>query len=150
MIKELYNKYKELILYIFVGGLTTIVNWGSYALCTKLIPVTNTERLVLYSNIAAWIIAVIFAYITNKCWVFESKTDTLSDMFREFVSFIGARILTGVMEIFGVPFLVMLGLDQTLFGVEGFLAKIILSIISTILNYVFSKLFIFKKGAVEK
>lgn len=145
MIKKLFYKYKEIILYIIAGGLTTLVNWIVYAACTNILPVRNTEKLILVSNTIAWIAAVLFAYIANKCWVFESKTSSMSELIKEFISFIGTRLLTGLMEIFGVPLLVILGLNQTIFDIEGFLAKILVSVIVTVLNYVFGKLFIFKK-----
>lgn len=145
MIKKLFYKYKEIIMYIIVGGFTTLVNWIAYAACTNILPIKNTEKLILFSNTIAWIAAVLFAYIANKRWVFESKTNSVSELVKELISFIGARLLTGLMEIFGVPLLVVLGLNQTIFDIEGFLAKILVSVIVTVLNYVFGKLFIFKK-----
>lgn len=149
MLKKLFYKYKEIITYIIAGGLTTIVNWAVYAACTNALPIKNTERLILFSNIAAWIFAVLFAYIINKWWVFESKTHSFIELSREFIGFIGSRLCTGLLEILGVPLLVILGMNQTFFGIEGFLSKVLVSIIVTILNYVFSKLFIFKKKHPE-
>jgi len=145
MIKKLFYKYKEIIMYVIAGGLTTLVNWIAYAACTNVLPIKNTETLILFSNAIAWIAAVLFAYIANKRWVFESKTDSLSELVKELISFIGARLLTGLMEIFGVPLLVVLGLNQTIWGIEGFLAKILVSVLVTVLNYVFGKLFVFRK-----
>lgn len=145
MIKDLFHKYKEIIMYIITGGLTTLVNWIAYAACTHLLPIKNTEHLILISNIAAWILAVLFAYVTNKHWVFQSKTNSIYELFKELAGFIGSRLFTGFVEIFGTSLLVRFGLNQTLFGTEGFLAKIIVSVVVVILNYVLSKLFIFKK-----
>ncbi len=145
MLKKLFYKYKEIITYIIAGGLTTIVNWVVYAACTNFLPIESTEQLILFSNIAAWILAVLFAYIINKQWVFESKTHSFIELLREFTGFIGSRLFTGLLEILGVPLLVILGMNQTFFGIEGFLSKVLVSILVTILNYVFSKLFIFKK-----
>lgn len=145
MIKNLFYKYKEIIMYIFTGGLTTLVNWISYAVCTHLIPIKNTEQLILISNIIAWILAVLFAYVANKHLVFASKTNSFSGLLKELTGFIGSRLFTGLIEILGPSLLVRLGLNQTLFGTEGFLAKILVSVIVVILNYVLSKLFVFKK-----
>lgn len=147
MIKKLYMKYREPILYIIIGGLTTLVNWIVYGVCVHILPIRETEQLVFIGNIIAWIVAVLFAYITNKKWVFRSKTDTQKELLREFIAFVGARLFTGAIEIISVPLLVMAGLNQTLFDTEGFIAKIIVSVVVVILNYVFSKLFIFRKKA---
>ena len=146
MIKKLFYKYKEIIMYIITGGLTTLVNWISYAACTHFLPIKNTEQLILFSNIIAWILAVLFAYVTNKHWVFESKTHSFSGLLKELAGFIGSRLFTGLLEIFGTSLLVRLGLNQTLFKTKGFLAKILVSIIVVILNYVISKLLIFKNN----
>lgn len=145
MLKKLFCRYRQIILYVIAGGLTTLVNWVAYAACTGVLPIKNTEQLILTSNTIAWIIAVLFAYVTNKRWVFETKTDSFSSLLKEMISFIGARLLTGLLEILGVPLLVKLGMSQTLFGIEGFLAKIIVSIVVTVLNYILSKLIVFKK-----
>ena len=88
--------------------------------------------------------AVIFAFVTNKIWVFESKSWKPSVALKEFWLFVAARLITGVLEWFGVPLLVAIGLNQPLFGIDGFVAKILVSVIVIILNYVFSKLIIFK------
>lgn len=145
MLKKLLHKYREIITYIIAGGLTTLLNWVVYAVCTGILPIKNTEKLILFSNTAAWIIAVVFAYFVNKHWVFESRTHSASELLKEFLSFVGSRLFTGLLEILGVPLLVLLGMNQTVFDIEGFLSKILVSIIVTILNYVFSKLFVFKK-----
>ena len=97
------------------------------------------------SNVIAWIAAVIFAFITNKLWVFESKSWVPKVAAREFVSFVVSRLATGVIEWFGPLLLFKIGLDQDLFGVKGFVAKIVCSVLVVILNYVFSKLLVFTK-----
>jgi putative flippase GtrA len=93
----------------------------------------------------AWIAAVLFAYVTNKLWVFRSYNWEIRFVLREAVLFISARILTGIFEIVSVPLLVKLGLSQTLFGVKGMWAKVLVSVVVMILNYVFSKLIVFRK-----
>ena len=144
-IKSLFSKYKEIIMYLIMGGATTVVNWASYAITVSTLPITNADAKVLVSNIISWTIAVIFAYITNKIWVFQSYSWKFKYVLREAFLFVSARFLTGLLEIFGVPLLVKLGLHQTIFGIEGMLSKILVSIIVVILNYIFSKLLIFKK-----
>ncbi|MBP3873361.1 MAG: GtrA family protein [Lachnospiraceae bacterium] len=138
-IKNLYTKYRELIVYFITGVLTTLVNWASYAVLVRM-----AGWSVAASNTAAWIIAVIFAYVTNKLWVFRSYSWKIGFVLREAALFIGARILTGIFEIVSVPFLVNIGLSQPLFGVKGMWAKILVSVAVMVLNYVFSKLIVFR------
>ena len=112
--------------------------------------VTYDAFALLLANILAWIAGVIFAFVTNKLFVFESKSWKPSVAIKEFWLFVAARLITGVMEWFGPSLLFAVGLNQPLFGIKGFLAKILISVIVIILNYVFSKLIIFrKKGEKE-
>lgn len=151
---NLFNKYREIIVYIFWGGMSTVVGWGSYIIFASLLSgnVSDIHLLsmtisvtVFVANVLSWIFAVAFAFYTNKVFVFQSKSWKMDIWVGECVKFVGARIATGVLEIFGVPFLVAIGLNQKLFGIEGIVAKITVSVAVVALNYVFSKLFIFKK-----
>ena len=148
-VKELIIKYKEIITYVIFGGLTTLVNWAVYAVSTRVIPPSTPNGLSEFQlglcTAIAWIAGVLFAFITNKIWVFESRSFAAKTVIKEFVSFVAARGVTGALEIFGVPFLVWIGLNQTIFGIEGMLSKLIVSVIVVILNYVFSKLIVFRK-----
>ena len=137
-IKDLFIKYKEVIMYLIFGVATTLVNWIAYSLLMKTTVINMTV-----SNAIAWFAAVVFAYITNKIFVFESKSWNPAEVWKEVVKFFGARIATGVIEIGGLPLLYYIGVKQSIFGVEGFLAKILVSVIVVILNYVFSKIFVF-------
>lgn len=137
-IKDLFIKYKEVIMYLIFGVATTLVNWIVYSLLMK----TSVINMTV-SNAIAWFTAVVFAYITNKIFVFESKSWNPAEVWKEVVKFFGARIATGVIEIGGLPLLYYIGVKQSIFGVEGFLAKILVSVIVVILNYVFSKIFVF-------
>ncbi|MBQ8000912.1 MAG: GtrA family protein, partial [Ruminococcus sp.] len=83
-------------------------------------------------------------FVTHKLWVFESKSWKGSILLKELGSFVGSRLLTGVLEWFGVPLLMLIGLDQPILGIEGMLAKILISVIVVILNYILSKLLVFK------
>lgn len=138
MLGNLMKKYKEVLMYLIFGVLTTLVNWVCYALLTK----SGIEMNI--SNCIAWLVAVLFAFITNKLFVFESKNLEIKFVCQELVKFVSARLATGVIEILGLPALYYLGVKQSLFGVEGFLAKVLVSVVVVILNYVFSKLFIFR------
>ena len=137
---SLTNRYKEIVSYLLFGFLTTAVNWIVYTLCINGIGITMT-----LSNSFAWFVAVIFAYITNRRFVFVSKTHSIKGVVLEITLFFGARIVSGVFEIFMPTILYQLGIQQSFLGIEGFMAKAIVSILVIFLNYLFSKLFIFKK-----
>jgi len=143
----LYHKYKELINYIIFGGVTTLVNWVSYSVCEGVFDLS-----LRLSGVISWIVAVLVAFVTNKLWVFDSKSWNPALVMKEFVTFIGGRILTGIIEIEGVPRLVDWGFDMTLFGVEGLPAKILISVIIVILNYILSKFISFRtsKGGEDE
>lgn len=143
--KEKIVKYREIIMYLIMGGLTTVVSWGTYTLFTWILPIVNEDILVLIANVLSWVFAIVFAYITNKIWVFESKSWEKHFLLKELGLFVSARLLTGILEMVAVPGLVWLGLNQTIFGIPGMLSKVIVSIVVVLLNYIFSKLFIFKK-----
>ncbi len=165
-IKALFLKYKEIIMYIIFGVLTTLVNWVVYWVLMKafgsavgneeiLFTVFGKEITVNYlfifiANFVAWVAGVIFAFVTNKIWVFESKSWRFGLVMKELWLFVLARLITGVLEWFGVPLLVAIGLNQPLFGADGFVAKLVVSVIVVILNYVFSKLIIFRKKDDKK
>lgn len=139
-LKEFFLKYKEILLYLVFGVLTTVVSWGTYVLFVRFMGMGITPGKAL-----SWVCAVLFAFVTNKLWVFESKTRKTGTVLQELVSFFGARAATGALEIFGVPALVKLGMDQQVFGTNGMLANIVVSIVVVILNYVFSKFLVFRK-----
>lgn len=150
-IRELLERYREIIAYLFWGVMTTLVSWLSYALFELLLHAVPGELFgvalsIQLANILSWICAVLFAYVTNKLWVFESRSWELSLVWPEFIKFLSARAATGVLEVVGVPLLVRLGLDQTLFGREGFVAKILVSVVVIVLNYILSKLIVFRKN----
>ncbi len=149
----LAKKYREIIAYLFWGVMTTIVSWGSYSIFALLFQkydkmiclfTLNISMVVLLSNVLSWICAFLFAFVTNKLWVFESKSWKAEVWLPEFGKFFSARAFTGILEILAVPLLVGLGMSQTIFGIEGMAAKVLVSILVVLLNYVFSKLFIFK------
>ena len=148
MIKKLWDKFHEIIMYLIFGVATTVVSWVTFALFTKIVPTISflgiTIEHTTSANVLSWVCAVIFAYVTNKLWVFDSKSWNLKLVAKELGLFVSSRLATGVIEWVGLPLLIKFGVDQAILGIEGMLAKIIVSVIVVILNYVFSKLFIFK------
>ncbi len=147
MIKTLFIKYKELITYVIFGVLTTLVNFFAFWIFTKIFG----EHLYLVNNAIAWVVGVVFAYITNKLFVFESKSWDLKVITKEITGFLGARIFSFLVEEGGMfLFVSVLGLGEkslTLLGftITGqFIVKILLAVIVVILNYIFSKFFIFR------
>lgn len=134
-IKELLKKYKFIILYGIFGVLTTIINIVTYALCYDVFNISN-----VVSNIIAWILSVLFAFITNKIWVFESKCFDFKIFIKELWNFIVCRLATGALDL-GIMYV---GVD--LLKGPALILKIASNIIVIILNYVMSKLFVFKKG----
>ena len=158
-VKQLLIKYKEIIMYLIMGGGTTVVNWATYSLMimfchpgkslTETLNISASTIDVFVANAISWILAVTFAYITNKLFVFESYSWNPKFILKELSLFLSARIVTGLIEIFGVPFLVSHGFNQAIFGLEGSVCKITMSFLVVLLNYVFSKLVIFKKDNSE-
>ena len=136
-----------MILYLLMGVLTTLVNWLVHAVLVGPMSalIKNQDVALTITTFIAVVASVLFAFFTNKIFVFESKSWEAKVFWREFISFILARALTGILEIFGVPLLVRLGLDQEIFGIKAMVAKVAVSVIVIVANYIFSKLFIFKK-----
>lgn len=135
-----YLKYKEQVLYLVFGVIVTLVNWIVYAL---LVAVANIE--ITISNLIAWVAAVATAFITNKLFVFESKKTDKMSAIKEAAAFLLARISTGIFEVIAPSLLFFIGFDAMLFGIDGFYAKLIVSIVVVILNYILSKKIVFKK-----
>ncbi len=123
----------KLVRYIFFGGLTTIINYFAYS---YLFSVTDISA---FSNIISWVIAVIFAFLTNKPFVFKSNDWSLKVIAPEFGKFIGCRLLSGALET-GILFVAV-----DLLSYNGYIGKILTSVLVVVLNYIFSNFFIFRK-----
>lgn len=134
MIINLIKKHKSFIAYGVFGVLTTLVNIVTYNFCYNHLGISNT-----LSNIAAWILAVTFAYLTNKVWVFDSKSWKWEVLKREVLAFISCRLATGILDI------VIMFVCVDILGLHALLMKVISNVLVIILNYIFSKLVIFKK-----
>ena len=129
-----YKKNKEILLYLFFGGLTFIVSIASYAFFN-----IQLGWNALVANIGSWILAVAFAYITNRIWVFDSNAETTADFIKEITSFVGGRVATLEIEE------LILFIFITNLGMNSMLVKIVAQVIVIVLNYVISKLIVFKK-----
>ena len=133
LLKKLITK--ETILYIIFGILTTLTDWLTYALLRH---IDITYQL---STILSWAAAVAFAFVTNKLYVFESKDLSPQTLWKEATSFTACRAATGLFTLIAMIALVDgLGIQQDM------ICKIFVSVISLVLNYILSKLFIFKKN----
>lgn len=132
-IKELLKKYRSELVYLVFGVLTTLVNYLVY------IPCLHYLKSASISNTIAWVFAVIFAYLTNKPFVFESHDWSLKVVAPEFVKFIGTRVASWLVET-GILFLTV----DTLHW-NGLIWKLVTSVLVVILNYVGSKLLVFRK-----
>ena len=133
-LKSLFIKYYDIISYLFFGGLTTVVNYLVYLPCYNWLHLSATV-----SNVIAWAVAVIFAYLTNKPFVFKSYDWSMKTVLPEFGKFLGCRVGSGVMET-GIIFLTVDCLQW-----NGNVMKLIVSVLVIILNYVASKLLVFRK-----
>lgn len=137
-IKSLYEKYKQLIPYTIFGVLTTVVNIFVYWLMAHPLGLST-----LLSTIIAWIAGVVFAYVTNRKWVFHSNTCGAAQIIKELFSFFLCRLATGIID----WILMWLFVDKLYF--DDMLIKTLSNVLVIILNYVASKLLIFRNTSKE-
>ena len=133
--KKLFFRYKEQILYLLFGGFTTVVNFVSFYLMDKLL----NGRFYILSVVVAWALAVFFAYLTNRVWVFESENSGFKALMKEIGLFLAARIFSLGFDI-GIMYV---GVSLLLWN--KLLTKILSNVVVVLINYVFSKFIIFKK-----
>ena len=129
---EIYKKNKELINYLIVGVIGTIISIASFAVLMKV----GVETVA--SNVISWIITVIVMYVMNRYFVFAEHAKGVARIIREIVSFVSARIFTLLLE----TLIVWLGID--VMHLNAIIIKTVAQILVIVLNYVFSKLFIFR------
>ena len=134
-IKNLVSKYEEIIGYLIFGGLTTVVNIVVFYLFDSVF-----EVHYLFANAIAIVVSILFAFFTNKKYVFKSSTPTVQLWLKEFSLFVSFRLLSAVFDM-GSMWLLVDGLN-----LNANVAKIITQFIVVVLNYAFSKFFIFKQG----
>lgn len=130
---DLYKKYREIIDYIIFGGLTTLVNIVAFFIFETLL-----GWPYLIANAIAIVLSILFAYITNKLFVFKTSNMTFNENMIEFLKFIGFRLISGLADMVAMWLLV------DLISIDTNIAKLLTQFIVVVLNYVFSKLFIFK------
>ena len=120
------------VMYLVFGVLTTLVDWVAYR-------VLRLSGLgYMFSNVAAWVAAVIFAFVTNKFMVFNSKSVDRLVIIKEFISFVVARVFSLLLQLAGIE--LMIGYAN----INEYIAKAVMMVVVVVCNYVFSKLFIFK------
>ena len=132
--RPFYQKHKELLLYVLFGGLTTLVNLVVFFVFTAWIVID-----VLAANALAWVAAVLFAYLTNRVWVFASCTKGSGAIVREMVGFFGGRVGTLLFE----EAAIWLFIKQL--GLSAMLIKLCAQVAVVVLNYLISKLLVFRK-----
>lgn len=139
-LRALFGRYRELILYVFFGGLTTLVDWVSYWLMTDLLQVPYMAAAFL-----SQIFSILFAYVTNRRFVFESRVRGAGAVALEMAKFFGARGVSLLLNML----VMFLGVD--LLHVNDKIVKVIASVLVIVANYIFSKLFVFRdKGRREE
>ena len=132
--KVLFHKYQDILVYLVFGVLTTAVNYLVYLPCYNLAHLPSAV-----SNMAAWTAAVAFAYVTNKTFVFHSRDWSVQTLLPELAKFLGTRLGSGVMET-GMLFLFV-----DVFAMNGNMWKLVTSILVVVLNYIGSKLLVFRR-----
>lgn len=135
MICKLYRKYKEIVNYIIIGVLTTLVSLGAYyGLVLTILDPRHPVQLQV-ANVISWILSVTFAYFTNRRFVFESKDQNI---IREVIMFFVARLGSLLIDM-GLMFVIV-----TCYGVNDKVTKIVVQVVVTLANYLFSKFWVFK------
>ncbi len=135
-VRPFYERHKEKLLYVFFGGLTTVVSLVSFWLVDRVM--AQNEHV---ANLVSWILAVLFAFVTNRIWVFGARTEGLAAFVRQLLSFYGGRLATlGIEEALLLIFITWLQFDSMI-------VKIAAQIVVLILNYIVSKLLVFRKPA---
>ncbi len=133
MLKRILKTYRSQITYLVFGGLTTVVNYIVYLPCYHYLGSATV------SNAIAWVFAVLFAYLTNKPFVFQSHDWSLQVVAPEFAKFVGTRLASGLLET-GI-----LALAVDLLHGNGLVWKLVVSVLVVILNYIGSKLLVFRE-----
>ena len=139
LFEPFYKKHKEGLLYLFFGGVTTLVSFFVFWLCESPLGIDP-----LLSNLISWVIAVAVAYVTNRIWVFTAHAYGLRGISLEIVSFYASRVATFLLEE------AILLVFVTWLALPSMPVKIAASVLVVILNYVFSKIFVFRKNGGEE
>lgn len=140
-IKYMLTKYREIISYLIVGGLTTVVSLGVYYACVFTFLNPDNPVQLQIANIISWIAAVTFAYFTNRKFVFVSKNQ---NMLKEATAFFAARIGTLLMDM-GIMLVFV-----TILGFNDKVMKLVVQVVVTVANYIFSKFLVFNKKEIKE
>lgn len=132
-------KNREVVLYLLFGFLTTVLNVIVFAGCVRLL-----NFGVLVSNVFAWIISVLFAYLTNRRFVFDSRASSAIDIIKECLVFFAGRIGTGIFDIIAVYIVVEILLFNDI------ITKIVVNFLVVVFNYLISKFLVFKRENKDK
>ena len=135
------EQYREIIRYLVVGLLTTIVSLVTYYTCVLFFLNPQSALELQMANICSWIVAVTFAYVTNRVFVFQSKR---KDWLQEAMVFYSSRIITLFID------MIIMFLMVTLCGFNDKVAKLMVQVVVTVANYIFSKLFVFRVSKKDK
>ena len=135
-IKDIFRRYESILSYLFFGVLTTLANYAVYLPCYNLLGLSAT-----LSNVIAWVGAVALAYLTNKPFVFKSHDWSAKTVLPELTKFVGCRVGSGLLET-GIIFVTV-----DLLAWNGNVMKLITSVLVVILNYIASKLLVFRKDS---
>ncbi len=132
--------------------MTTGVSWLSYTVFANLLNLVGMAQtpLVTVSNILSWICAVTFSYLANRIRVFHSVARSVKEVLSEAAKFYGSRLAVGVIEMGSVPLLVWLGVDGSVLGAKGMVAKMISTPLVILLNYLIGRFFVFRKRREEE
>ena len=137
---ELYKKHKEIINYVIVGGLTTVASMTIFYGSTLTFLDGNDPFELQVANVISWVGAVLFSYMANRIFVFESKNPKI---FKELIAFVSSRLATLLLDM-GTMFLL-----SSVLQINYNFAKIVAMVLVTVGNYVISKIFVFKKGKIK-
>lgn len=132
-LKPIFSRYKEILLYLFFGGIAFFLN---IFLFVGIDHVFQMNELI--NNVICWVICVLFQFITNRTWVFEDCTDTFCELAGQFISFVGGRVFTLVLEE------TILAVFITWIGLDSLFIKLCAQIVVIVLNYLISKFWVFK------
>ncbi len=133
---DIYKKYEEIWNYLVVGVLTTLVSFLAYLLVTRTFLDVESPIQLQIANIIKWVAGVLFAYFTNRKYVFKSTNE---NKWQEFLSFTSSRVVTLILD------MVIMGVMVNIMGIYDLIATIVSMVVVTVGNYILSKLLVFKK-----
>lgn len=143
-LRDLFQQYREIISYVFFGGLTTLVNWISYFVLVNLLGGGGNTAAVLWATILAQILSILFAYITNRKWVFKSRAYGFRSVAVEMVKFFSCRSASIFLDM-GIMYV-----GVSLLNINDMMMKLFSNFIIIVVNYLLSKIFVFRGNSTKK